>query len=182
MGNTDWNIVEADFLATGMSYARLAKKHGLSLSAVKKKAAAEHWQDRLRKMNDREPSLEILEPEDLALEIRKNRRMRLQDAADRMMDKLNRSLEELEPDNTYALSTLVRALKDLRELQGLQKDALDLAEQQARIAKLRSEVRDTDSESAGGVLLIPAADDAPGETTGDRADLREKELPGEEQA
>ncbi len=162
MGDTDWSLVEADFLATGLSYSRLAKKHGLSLSAVKRKASAGHWQERLRELRTREeaveePAVEILQPEDLALETRQARRMRLQDAADRIMEKINRALEELEPDNTYALSTLVRALKDLRELQGFQKDALDLAEQQARIAKLRSEVRDTEGES-GGVLVLPAVD------------------------
>ncbi len=165
MGKVNWSLVEADFLATGLSYSRLAKKHGLSLSAVKKRAASGHWQDRLRELRAREeaveePAVEILQPEELALETRQARRMRLQDAADRIMEKINRALEELEPDNTYALSTLVRALKDLRELQGLQKDALDLAEQQARIAKLRSGIRDMDSESGGGVLLIPAVDEA----------------------
>lgn len=181
MGKTDWSLVEADFLATGLPYARLAEKHGLSLSTVQKKAAAGHWQDRLRKARDGDPATEILQPEDPALEIRQSRRMRLEDAADRMMETLSRSVEELEPDDTNALSKLVRALKDLRELQGLQKDALDLAEQQARIAKLRSQVRDTESESAGGVLLIPAVEGELRPPAGERGPLREEELSREDQ-
>ena len=183
MGETNWSLVEADFLATGLSYSRLAKKHGLSLSAVKRRGAAGRWQERLRVLRAREEAageqaVEILQPEELALETRQTRRMRLQDAADRIMEKINRALEELEPDNTYALSTLVRALKDLRELQGLQKDTLDLAEQQARIAKLRSETRDPDSESGGGVLVLPAADgelQPPEESAPPQTEDREKE-------
>ncbi len=166
MGKVNWSLVEADFLATGLSYSRLAKKHGLSLSAVKKRAASGHWQDRLRELRAREeaveePAVEILQPEELALETRQARRMRLQDAADRIMEKINRALEELEPDNTYALSTLVRALKDLRELQGLGTDPLDLEEQQTRIEKMRSEIRRSEEENgAGGVVLLPPVETA----------------------
>ena len=44
---TDWELIERDFLASGMSYRALAEKHGVSLSAVKKRAAEGRWQDQL---------------------------------------------------------------------------------------------------------------------------------------
>lgn len=102
---------------------------------------------------------EISDPKALALEMRVARRAKLLTTTDAMMDRIITALDLIDPDNTYAISMLVRALKDLRDLQGLSKDQLDLEEQQARIAKLRSETRDQESESAGGVLLIPAIDE-----------------------
>ena len=168
MGKIDWSLVEADFLASGLSYSKLAEKHGLSLSTVKRRAAAGHWQTHLRELTEREETLtkareaETVEPEELALEIRQSRRLRLEDAADRLLERISRSLDEQETDNPYALAALVRALKDLRELQGLRKDSLDLAEQQARIERLRSECRraGAEEEEAGGVLILPEMDPA----------------------
>ena len=167
----DWSLVEADFLATGLSYARLAEKHGISVDSVKRKAAAEHWQAKLRELTEREEALkdaaeaEQAEPMELALETRRSRRMQLQDIADRMLEKVSRSLDELEPDKPFALAALVRALKDLRELQGLRKDALDLAEQQARIERLRLAAQRTGTENGGeepgGVLILPAIEARP---------------------
>ena len=168
MGKTDWNLVEADFLATGLSYARLAKKHGLSLNTLKRRAAAGHWQAKLRELTEREErsmglsEAELVAPEELAVATRQSRRLRLEDTADRMLEKISRSLDELEPDNPYALATLVRALKDLRELQGLRKDALDLAEQQARIERLRIAGQRSGNENedeAAGVLILPAIEE-----------------------
>ena len=119
MAKIDWNSIETDFLATGLSYARLAEKHGVSLNSLKKKAAAGHWQARLRELTVREESnaesdeAETVEPEELALEIRRSRRVRLQDTADRMLDKIVRTLDAMDTDEPYALAALVRALRDL---------------------------------------------------------------------
>lgn len=160
MREIDWNRMEEEFLAGGLSYAAFAGKYGLSLSAVKKRGAAGQWQKHLRERKAAEAAGPE-PPEDLASEIRQNRKKRLQDAADILLEKIRCLLEEMEPDSANALATLVRALKDLQELQGLRKDALDLAEQQARIAKLRSQVREDTDADQGGVLLIPARDREP---------------------
>lgn len=152
---TDWEMIEQDFLASGMSYRALAEKHGLSLSSVKKRAAARHWQERLLALR-REEEKDAQSRTEKLLELRENRRAMLLNTADDLLEKLRQALNQLEPENTQALASLARTLKDLRELQGLRKDALDLEEQQARIEKMRSEIRKTEEDEApAGVLILP---------------------------
>ena len=152
---TDWERIEEDFLASGMSYRALAEKHGVSLSTVKKRAAAGHWQERLLSLK-REEERAVESRNRKLLELRENRRALLLNTADDLLEKLRLALDQLEPENTPALASLARTLKDLRELQGLRKDALDLEEQQARIEKMRSEIRKTEEEEApAGVLILP---------------------------
>ena len=152
---TDWELIERDFLASGMSYRALAEKYGLSLSAVQKRAAAGHWQERLLELRREEERSAQSRTEKL-LELRESRRAMLLNTADDLLEKLRQALDQLEPENTPALASLARTLKDLRELQGLRKDALDLEEQQARIEKMRSEIRKTEEDEApAGVLILP---------------------------
>ena len=159
----DWNLIEADFLATGQTYRALAEKYGAGLSSVKKHAAEGRWQEKLLELSRGERAAEIAEPVNLALEKRMGRRAMLLDTADEMLEKLRQALEQVEPGNTLGLASLVRALKDLRELQGLQKDPLDVEEQQMRIEKMRSEIRRGESEEEpAGVLILPAIEDGEG--------------------
>lgn len=152
----DWGQIQADFLATGMSYKALAEKHAVGLSAVKKRAAAENWQRKLLELRREEERAAAAERAEQILEKRENRRSLLLNTADDLLEKLRQSLDQLEPENTAALASLTRTLKDLRELQGLRKDALDLEEQQARIEKMRSEIRKSEDEGEpAGVLILP---------------------------
>ena len=152
---TDWERIEEDFLATGLSYRALAEKHGLSLSTVKKRAAEGRWQERLLSLRREEERAGASTGGQL-LELRENRRALLLNTADDLLEKLRLALDQLEPENTPALASLARTLKDLRELLGLRKDALDLEEQQARIEKMRSEIRKSEDEDGpAGVLILP---------------------------
>ena len=153
---TDWSLIERDFLATGMSYRDLAEKHGISQSAVKKRAAAGRWQEQLLELKREEERKAAGARTEQILDLRENRRAMLLNTADDLLEKLRQALDQLEPENTPALASLARTLKDLRELQGLRKDSLDLEEQQARIEKLRSEIRKSEDENGpAGVLILP---------------------------
>lgn len=173
----DWNAIEADFLATGLKYPSLAKKWGVSLSAVKRKAAAGKWAAKLADITKRteprtepepigepapdETGTEIMTPEQLAEELRAKRSRRMIEVTDMMMDHIIDALDLIKPDDTMALATLIRALKELREMQGLNKTALDIEEQQARIAKLRSDTRVVEDSGEGGVIFMPAMAERP---------------------
>lgn len=50
---TDWMAVKNEYISTGISTRRLAEKHGVSASAVMKKAAAEKWAEERRKQGSR---------------------------------------------------------------------------------------------------------------------------------
>ena len=154
----DWTAVEQDFLTSGGSYRELALRHGIGRRSVERHAAAGFWQEK-RTMRKRSEEAESAEPAPDPQQ-RRDRQERLLDAADEALCKLRQAVEELEPANAPGLASLVRALKDLRELQGLKKDDLDLEEQQARIERIRSQIRRAEEdESAGGVVLLPAPDE-----------------------
>ena len=186
-----WADVRADFLATGMSYPKLAAKYGVSISTLKKKAAREAWSlvkgdvdvavaEQLEPLegtgsileeaeeepegtgSELEPAEE--EPADeiaTVVDVRMSRYRKFMDVTDAMMDRIQDALESPDVITPYALKLLASALRDLREMQGLNRSALDIEEQQARIAKLRSETRVIDVESGGGVLILPSIDEAP---------------------
>lgn len=162
MAKPDWKQIEADFLATGMSYRTLAAKYGVSFSTLRKKAAAGRWREGFGKvvtkseqLTEQEQLAEQAEQEEASVIIRKDRAVRFAEMTDIMADKILEALDAVDVKDAYAIKLLAGALKDLRELQGLNKTALDIEEQQARIAKLRSETRIVDVDDAGGVLILP---------------------------
>ena len=142
---TDWNAIKADYLATGMRYDDLAAKWCVSISTLKKRAARENWTGRtIDVVSSTEPSelkelVELVDPAIVAAEARATRIKKLMDTTDAMMDRVIAALQVVEPDNTYALMTLVKSLKDLRDMQGLNKSALDLEEQKLRIELMRQQ-------------------------------------------
>lgn len=161
MARIDWKSIEEDFLSTGAAYAELARRHGVSLRSVQRHAAEGGWQRKLAGILAGEDAellaqaqAETILPVELAALRRRERREKLLAAGDRLLEKLSLAVERADPDNVPALAGLVRALKDLRELQGLHKDSLDLAEQQERIRRLQL-TRERDGESPAGVLILP---------------------------
>lgn len=170
MSKHDWYAIEADFLATGLAYPTLAKKWGVSLSTLKKKAAAGRWGEKFAGIvqktepgpkakkepepeKEPEPSAELITPEEMALELRAMRQKRFNEVTDAMMDRIIDALALLHADDTLALATLVKALKDLREMQGLNKSVLDIEEQRARIDKIKSEIRRDDAASREPLVI-----------------------------
>ena len=151
----DWAAIKADYLATGMAYQDLAKKWCVSISTLKKRAAREKWKrehveiaksaepEPLEEELEMEPEpsegTELIQPGMLASELRANRMRRMIETTDAMMDRVINAMELIKPGDAYALNTLVRTLKDLREMQGLNKSALDIEEQQLRIELMRQQ-------------------------------------------
>ena len=182
MGKPDWSAIEADYLATGLKYPSLAKKWGVSLNTLKKKASAGKWAAKLEAVAARTEapetaptaptpieapdtvpnvSTELVTSEEFSAELRSRRYRRMIEASDMIMDHIIDALGLIKPDDTMALGTLVRALKDLREMQGLNKSALDIEEQRARIAKLRSDTRIVEDNGEGGIIFMPTMADRP---------------------
>ena len=150
MDKPDWTLIEEDYLATGIPYSALAKKWKVPLSTLKKRAAAGKWGERFkeiaRKAEPEEepepgPVPELIARDEMAVELRSQRYRKMIEATDGMMDRIIDAMQVIKPDDTFALGTLVRALKDLREMQGLNRSALDIEEQKLRIEKLRIDIQ-----------------------------------------
>lgn len=43
IGNIDWNVIRAEYIAGGTSYRKLAKKHNISVNTLSPIATAEGW-------------------------------------------------------------------------------------------------------------------------------------------
>ena len=164
-----WSRIRADYLTTGLSYSKLAERYGVSLPMVKKVARKEHWTADKAKVdavtNQVSDSIQQgkgTEAEIVTIaDIRRDRYERFMEASDAMMDRIVEALTSPEVISPYSLKLLASALRDLREMQGLNKSALDIEEQQARIAKLRSETRTTETEEGGGVIFMPVMEPRP---------------------
>lgn len=158
----DWSAIEKDYRESGLNYAELAEKYGVSISTLKKAAARLKWgsnKKAVRKLSKMEPAKKELfemEPEmelgAISAESEKERLDRLiAGMADRIEQAIFRTAQDEKAD-LNSIKILVSALKDLRDLQGLNKSELDLEEQRARIEKLRAETaalkRQADREQA----------------------------------
>lgn len=160
-----WATIRADFLSSGMSYRQLADKHHVSLSTLKKRAMKEHWTRAREKViaqagtddgtgTGSEPGTDITVLDiERGVQERRDRMQRFMEASDAMMDRIVDALTSPEVISPYSLKLLASALRDLREMQGLNKSALDIEEQQARIEKLRSETKTAETPEDRTVVV-----------------------------
>ena len=156
-----WSRVRADYLTTGLTYKKLAEKYGISLPMIKKVASREHWTADKAKVEAvtnevtwGNRSAEGSEAEILTVaDIRRDRYEKFMEITDAMMDRIQAALTSPEVISPYSLKLLASALRDLREMQGLNKTALDIEEQQARIEKLRADTKVVQSPEDRAVVV-----------------------------
>ena len=78
-----------------------------------------------------------------------------------MLNRVEDAICVVDVHNAASVKLLTAALKDLRELKSLNKTELDIEEQKARIAKLKSDTRIVETEESGGVVFMPVMDARP---------------------
>lgn len=166
---TDWSRIEQDYLESGLSYAQLAEKYGVSLAAIKKQASRKGW---AKKRSGSEQKAERVEtalaqvstemsPENVTtgdtvrVLDRETETQRFNRIVNDMLDRVQDAICMVNPSDAASIKLLTAALKDLRSLKGLDKTDLDREEQRARIAKLRSDTRIVEDNDEGGVILMP---------------------------
>lgn len=159
-----WQEIKAEFLATNLSLNEIAEKYHVSISTLKKTAAAEQWTkerdainheaQRPRKGTKKEPQTEMVPilSADI-IEAKQERLDKFMEITDMMMDRILDAMTGSEVVSAYSLKMLASALRDLREMQGLNKSALDIEEQAARIAKLRSETKIVEVDTGNQIIV-----------------------------
>ena len=172
---TDWSKIEQDYLESGLSYAQLAEKYGVSLAAIKKQASRKGWAKKRsgseQKAERVETALAQVSPEMSPENVttgdtvrvldRETETQRFNRIVDGMLDRVQDAICNVNPSDAASIKLLTAALKDLRSLKGLDKTDLDREEQRARIAKLRSDTRIVDDSDEGGVILMPEIQEVP---------------------
>ena len=138
----DWNEIKTEYVTTDTSYRKLSKKYGISATQIGNVARSEGW------VQAREQFLEETYTKTLK-EISKKqteRVKRLQTITDKILKKIEKSVELMDEADLQAFRQITATLKDIKEIQMLKSDA-DMREQEARIAKLRKESEEEDKET-----------------------------------
>jgi len=172
----DWTEIEKDYLESGLSLSQLAEKYGVSISTLKKTAARQGWAKKRivgeEKVERVETALAEMEPpqmepktEPTGGEIRvldrETEKQRFNRVVDEMLNRVEDAICIVNPSDAASIKLLTAALKDLRDLKHLNRTELDLEEQRARIAKLRSDTRIVEGDTEGGIIFMPTMDDRP---------------------
>lgn len=143
----DWTAARDEYIQGGVTYRQLAEKYGVPLRTLGKRAKAEDWVGLRQQVIDKSATLAA----DAAAQAKAYMATRIYEAADLMLDKVLDALHDaITPKDIRALTA---AVKDIREIVGV-KSAGDQAEQEARIAALRSKAdRDDDGKNAAELVV-----------------------------
>lgn len=162
-----WVEIQQEFIATGVKYPELAAKFGVPLSTIKKKAAEFKWQEKRRAAVEADPET-FMEPEPVKVPVpdvrvldRISDKERFSRIVDEMLDRVEDAICAVDTADAASIKLLTGALKDLRDLKHLNRTELDIEEQKARIAKLKSDTRIVESEESGGVVFMPIMAERP---------------------
>lgn len=137
----DWNKLKAEYVAGGISYRKLAEKHGVSFNTLKTIAIRENWTD-LRQQANNNTTTRIVET---VVEENTKYTASIYDVADKLLNKII-EISKKEGLTSQSIKHLTSALKDIKDVKGVKSD-IDLREQNARIDKLRKEVEDEQKDT-----------------------------------
>ena len=138
----DWSKLKAEYIAGGISYRKLAEKHGVSFNTLKTIAIRENWTD-LREQANNKSTTKIVES---IVEGNVEHVAGINSVADKLLEKIVNMLGQ-EGLNTQSVKHLTSALKDIKEIKGIKSD-IDLREQEARIDKLRKETEEEKKDTS----------------------------------
>ena len=146
----DWNRLKAEYTAGGTSYRKLAEKHGVSFSTLRKVAAKEQWaelRNRARAKADTKMVNDV-----------SSKNAKVDDTYFRCVDKLMRKAEELIENTSIWQPTMLKdmatTMKYLKECKGVKSDA-DIREQEARIKKLEKEIEAEAKDNGVTIVIAP---------------------------
>lgn len=132
----DWKAIKAEYIRGDTSYRKLCSKYGVSFSNLTRRAGKEKWTE-LRQQSEDKSNTKLIEK---VSDESSSKNTKIIDVADKLLDKLNQVLDKIDYRKTKDLKNITAALKDLKEIKGV-KSAIDLKEQEARIAKLVKEAQ-----------------------------------------
>ena len=150
----DWNKLKAEYIAGGTSYRKLAAKYGVSFSTLRGIAEREKWTD-LRTQAQHTADTKLVKS---IGGTNGKLTVKINDVADKLLDKINNTLEMIEVLDSQSIKHFTSALKDIRDIKGI-KSAMDLKEQEARIAKLQKEAEADADKNSSVSITIEGGDD-----------------------
>ena len=150
----DWNKLKAEYIAGGTSYRKLAAKYGVSFSTLRGIAEREKWTD-LRTQAQHTADTKLVKS---IGGTNGKLTVKINDVADKLLDKINNTLEMIEVLDSQSIKHFTSALKDIRDIKVI-KSPMDLKEQEARIAKLQKEAEADADKNSSVSITIEGGDD-----------------------
>ena len=150
----DWNIIKAEYIAGGTSYRTLAKKYNVSLTTLQRTAKRENWIG-LRQQAEAKTETKMVES---VSKTKSKTNLKINEVADKLINKMNATIDKLDVIDGQTLKHFTSALKDLKDITGLKSD-IDLREQEARIAKLQKDAEKEEKDNEIEVVIGSDAED-----------------------
>ena len=154
----DWSKLKAEYIAGGTSYRRLAEKYDIPFSNLKRVAIKEKWAD-LREQARTKADTKLVR--EVANKNAKNTEL-LIDVANKLLQKLNETIDMMDVIDSQSLKHYTSALKDLKDVKGVKTD-IDLREQEARIKKLQRDAEQNNGPEGKpcGIIYLPSISETP---------------------
>lgn len=92
----DWIKIRNDYINGHISYRKLAEKHNVSFNTLQQKAREEQWFEKRKEQHDKIAEKIRQETADKLAEKEVNRLLRISDAADRLLEKIEMATEQLD--------------------------------------------------------------------------------------
>lgn len=149
----DWKRIKAEYIAGGTSYRKLAEKYGVSPTTLTKVAGREGWVE-ARQQADIKKTSKIV---DAVSDKEAKKAVDIIDVADKLLEKIEEVAGMIsDPDS---IKKLTSAIKDIKDIKGIKSED-DIAEQRARINKLRKEAEREDDTTNEIEIVFKAGEEA----------------------
>ena len=151
----DWAAIKTEYITTGTSYRKLEAKYGINRAQIGKVGKDEGWVELRRQYVDNTLTKTL---EEISRQ-QANRTARLLSVSDKLLLKIEATVDGEEALSEKGIRALTAALKDLKEIQSVRSE-LDEQEQKARIAKLQREAAvENHEDNRVEVVFIGAEED-----------------------
>lgn len=107
-----WKKIRDEYVGSDASMRELSRKYGLSVSCISDKAKKEGWKALKQQINEKAEQKIV---ESLSDKQASNTEKAVT-ILNKLMDKINEAVNEVNPKDTGAIKTLVASMKDLKEL------------------------------------------------------------------
>ena len=151
----DWNAIKTEYITTQISYRALEQKYGVNYKVIADKGKKEGW-SQLRSQHRDKTLTKTL---NAVSSVQASRAVRLQTVAEKLLNKVEALVDASDPleMDTQSMKHISGVLKDIKEIQMIRSDA-DMREQEARIAKLRSEAEKDENQNRDVTITIAGGD------------------------
>ena len=138
----NWSALKSEYISSDLSYRQLCAKYGVPLHKLRVVAQNENWV-KLRERAKHKTDTKIIEQ---VAKQGAEHTLKLYSVADKLLQKIEDTLDEMEVLDSQSIKHFTSALKDIKDIKGIKSD-LDLKEQEARIEKLRKDAMTEEEDS-----------------------------------